>query len=156
MAIGATPVLQKGIGAELPNRSPIQQAFADPNSDRGPPPPNHYPLVTPEGTIPVAELEWHGRLRNSRHAWQIEEPAYVELGAEYDRPYREDEIAELASWEPAQRVAATRAEPAPPVVVIMRGSQVGQSAAPRQRTLANVPVQHMEADPASRLEAPLP
>lgn len=98
-AIGSMPVTdhQAGLAFERPAARPPQPA----------PPvrqdlPNHYPLVTPNGTIPVAALALHGRLRGSRDAlW--EEPAAVALRADYGDELSEFEIDRLATGSGAVR-----------------------------------------------------
>ena len=66
--------------------------------------PNHYPLVTPSGTIPVAELARHGRLRNSRNEWR---GPFDESGIDTKQEWELDnnEIDRLADWHPANRRA---------------------------------------------------
>ena len=66
--------------------------------------PNHYPLVTPSGTIPVAELARHGRLRNSRNEWR---GPFDESGIDTKQEWELDnnEIDRLADWPPANRRA---------------------------------------------------
>ena len=66
--------------------------------------PNHYPLVTPSGTIPVAELARHGRLRNSRNEWR---GPFDESGVDTKQEWELDnnEIDRLADWHPANRRA---------------------------------------------------
>ena len=64
--------------------------------------PNHYPLVTPSGTIPVAELARHGRLRNSRNEWR---GPFDESGVDTKQEWELDnnEIDRLADWHPTNR-----------------------------------------------------
>lgn len=58
--------------------------------------PNHYPLVTPSGTIPVAALALHGRLRGTREAlW--DDPGAIALRADYGDELRDHEIDRLAN-----------------------------------------------------------
>ena len=66
--------------------------------------PNHYPLVTPSGTIPVAELARYGRLRNSRNEWR---GPFDESGVDTKQEWELDnnEIDRLADWHPANRRA---------------------------------------------------
>ena len=66
--------------------------------------PNHYPLVTPSGTIPVAELARHGRLRNSRNEWRgpFDESG---VGTKQEWELDNNEIDRLADWHPANRRA---------------------------------------------------
>ncbi len=83
-AIGESPVLLRGQTDSLPE-APIMSAADDAmRSDRRPP--DHYPLETPNGTVEVAELALHGRLRDrGGDLWwdgRSEEP--VRMGAAYD------------------------------------------------------------------------
>ena len=66
--------------------------------------PNHYPLVTPSGTIPVAELARYGRLRNSRNEWRgpFDESG---VGTKQEWELDNNEIDRLADWHPANRRA---------------------------------------------------
>ena len=66
--------------------------------------PNHYPLVTPSGTIPVAELARHGRLRNSRNEWR---GPFDESGVDTKQEWELDnnEIDRLADWHPTNNRA---------------------------------------------------
>lgn len=99
-AIGSMPVMQGKAAAafsQLPSRMP----------ERSPPPlrtdlPDHYPLVTPSGTIPVAALALHGRLRGTRDmVW--DRPDAVALRADYGDELEEDEIDRLAYDRPNVR-----------------------------------------------------
>ena len=110
-AIGETPMLQKrGHGFAIPQTPALQlPKTADRNT------PDHYPLVTPEGTIPVAELAFHGRLREQRMDW-FDQGDTARLDADYDNFFDETEVDELANGpamtrERTERVAAR--DPAP-------------------------------------------
>ena len=65
-AIGDSPVLPRSSQETLPE---AQVSFV-PGSHKtsAERPPNHYPLETKDGTIPVAELSLHGRYRDTAHA----------------------------------------------------------------------------------------
>ena len=60
--IGDSPVLTRGHSDTLPE-APIVRA-GDNGRLAAKSPPNHYPLKTPQGTIPVEELALRGRLRD--------------------------------------------------------------------------------------------
>lgn len=95
--------------------------------DHRPPPPNHYPLVTPQGRIEVAELRNHGLYRNRRFAFvggwyePAEEPAFHMVEADYQ--YVPDDFSGDASPPPAappprpsaapERTVATAADAEP-------------------------------------------
>jgi hypothetical protein len=106
--IGNSPVLSKGIGTSLPEQR-INYAADAGLGETGVHTPDHYPLVTPDGTIPVAQLSLRGRLRDTRGSWNAREPDYIPLDAdhpgEYPDQYSEAELAALASWDPAPRDA---------------------------------------------------
>lgn len=63
-ALGSTPVIDRAsTGAVLPsyeNSRSAAAAFADTKA------PDHYPLVTPRGTVPVAELSQRGLYSQAR------------------------------------------------------------------------------------------
>ncbi|QYJ07017.1 hypothetical protein [Qipengyuania flava] len=99
-AIGSMPVMshQAGFAFERPAARAPQPAPPPVRQDL----PNHYPLVTPNGTIPVAALALHGRLRGSRDAmW--DEPGAVALRADYGEELSEFEIDRLANGNGAVR-----------------------------------------------------
>ncbi len=129
-AIGSTPIL-KNAEAVLPEARHGPQV-GDYEPDRAPPPPDHYPLVTPTGTVPVAALAVHGRLRNSRDTWW-DRPDVVPLDAGYGAELSESEIDRLEDWQPRQRRAETGE--AAQVVTVARG------AGPREAT----PVRQVQA-----------
>ena len=91
-AIGETPMLQKrGHEFALP-QTPAPQVSRTASQST----PNHYPLVTPEGTIPVAELAFHGRLRDQRLEW-FDQGDTQRLDADYENFFDEAEVDALAS-----------------------------------------------------------
>ena len=113
-AIGETPMLQKrGHEFAIPQTPAPSLASNARAASRNTP--DHYPLVTSEGTIPVAELAFHGRLRDQRMDWFAQgDPA--RLDADYDNFFDETEVDELANGpamtrERTERVAAR--DPAP-------------------------------------------
>ncbi len=63
--------------------------------------PDHYPLVTPTGTVPVVALSLHGRLRRTSERWS-DVPDRVPLEAEAEWELSEAEIDHLAQWQPAR------------------------------------------------------
>ena len=95
-AIGDSPVLPRSSQETLPQ---AQIAFA-PSSPRSSSerPPNHYPLKTQEGTVPVAELALHGRYRDTAHARSMMRAKEAELRpADYaENYYDEAEVERLA------------------------------------------------------------
>ena len=92
-AIGTTPVIERGEGATPPD--PYEPGPGEIARDRGEPLPDHYPLVTPTGTVPVAELALHGRLRSLRQGrWDA--AAAVPLDAPYPDQLDEAAIDRLA------------------------------------------------------------
>lgn len=81
-AIGDTDMLTRGHHETLPKTAPVFAGNAALHS--GQRPPDHYPLETPYGTIEVAELALHGRMRNAVDPGWWEDRSRMELGAEYD------------------------------------------------------------------------
>ena len=85
--------------------------------------PNHYPLETPKGTIEVAELALHGRLRDRGGDmwWEREEQRSTDLDAKYDfyataSPERiAHERRLLAFTEGPQRAEAPQPPPPPSI-----------------------------------------
>ncbi len=82
--IADTPMLTRSHSDTLPEAQIVSvgnQALR--SAER---PPNHYPLVTPDGTIEVAELALHGRMRDRGGAmwWDDGDTDRVDLNAEYD------------------------------------------------------------------------
>ncbi len=137
-AIGTAPMLDRS-DSSIPAASPRTEigAFA---FDRDQAPPDHYPLVTPTGTIPVAQLALHGRLRNARHGWW-EEPAHVPLEAHYPDQLEEAEIEHLAEWTPPRDPRRSSEQPmARATVAIHRGRTIASDRPP-------------SAPPAARAEA---
>ena len=94
-AIGETPMLQKrGHEFAIPQTpAPSLTSNARAASRNTP---DHYPLVTPEGTIPVAELAFHGRLREQRMD-RFDHGDTTRLDADYDNFFDEAEVDALAT-----------------------------------------------------------
>ena len=94
-AIGETPMLQKrGHEFAIPQTPAPSLASNARAASRNTP--DHYPLVTSEGTIPVAELAFHGRLRDQRMDW-FDQGDPARLGADYDNFFDEAEVETLAN-----------------------------------------------------------
>lgn len=66
--------------------------------------PDHYPLVTPSGTVPVAALASHGRYRD-RHETGIEQPGQSGFDTPAEWEISADEIDRLEQWEPGPHPA---------------------------------------------------
>ena len=107
-AIGDTPILRGGSEQALPlAKTPYEAVEGQTETER---PPDHYPLVTPDGTIPVAELALHGRMRDRDDGWYaVEEPVF--LDAQYEDDFSEAEIDRLA--RPVPTVAEVRIDQTP-------------------------------------------
>lgn len=91
--------------------------------------PDHYPLVTPTGTIPVSQLALHGRLRDTLpRDVPLTEP--VPLDADYQWEIPEREMQRLERWEPRPRVSREAG------VRVVRGEDgLGQAAMAHRRPL---------------------
>lgn len=107
--------------------------------------PDHYPLVTPTGTIPVSQLALHGRLRDTLpHDVARAEPGPLDADYQWEIPERE--IQRLERWEPRPRVSREAG------VRVVRGEDgLGQAAMAHRRPLRVVeerlgPARHMPAD----------
>ena len=103
-AIGSSPVLKRADSA-VPTAQ-RNAGVGDFELDTSEPLPDHYPLVTPSGTIPVAALAAHGRFRGERQSW-ADRPDYVAQPDTGSWGYSEDEINQLEIWEP-RRAPVTR------------------------------------------------
>ncbi len=99
-AIGSTPVLTRD--ADLIPEAPRNAGVGEFELDTRKRLPDHYPLVTPTGTVPVAALAVHGRMRNSRGGWW-DRPDHVPLDAGYPGDLDEVEVQRLADWNPPER-----------------------------------------------------
>ena len=82
--IGDSQVLMRGHTDTLPEAQIVTAANAEMRTMRNPP--NHYPLETKDGTIEVAELALHGRLRDRGGDmwWEGREDDRAMMGAGYD------------------------------------------------------------------------
>lgn len=104
-AIGSAPVIARhtepppiAIRAAAFERSPARSAPARRL-------PDHYPLVTPTGTVPVAALASHGRFRDLEEG-RLEQRAQLALDDQW--VMSEDEIDRLERWEPEPRLTPQR------------------------------------------------
>ena len=108
-AIGDSPVLPRSSQETLPQ---AQVAFV-PSSPRSSSerPPNHYPLKTQEGTVPVAELALHGRYRDTAHARSMMRAREAELRpAEYAGNYYDEAEVERLAYADAYTQRADQAQ----------------------------------------------
>ena len=82
--IGESPVLTRGHSDTLPQAQMV--TAANEAMRNGKRPPDHYPLETPQGTIEVAELALHGRLRDRGGDmwWEGRGEERAEMSAGYD------------------------------------------------------------------------
>ena len=84
-AIGESPILTRSHSDSLPQSTVVSTASKS-LTQRGSPP-DHYPLETEQGTIEVAELALHGRLRErgGKMWWEDRETDdRAEMNGEYD------------------------------------------------------------------------
>ena len=104
-SLPTTPITRHGdILAEVPRHQVQSRTIEETHAMIAPR--DHYPLETPAGVIPVAELEYHGRLRNRMR----EQPLYgAETEAEAFGMERPDTIALEA--EPASRIVVADSRP---------------------------------------------
>ena len=107
--IGTSPVLEREARDSLPEASIIMAS--NPSAGSSERPPDHYPLVTPERTVPVAELALRGRLRDSAHAhWMRgDSGAGTQLAAYNDIEYSDEDLYRLAREKAL--IAYTASEP---------------------------------------------
>lgn len=95
--IGSSSILKRGEDTLPQARHPeIASQSARGQSKRLP---DHYPLVTPEGTIPVEALAAHGRFRGETASWD-EAPDHVAIADTGDWQYSDAEIDRLETWQP--------------------------------------------------------
>lgn len=98
-AIGQMPILRESAGGSIPEALYTPTSFAEVAS--GERPPDHYPLVTPDGTVPVAELALRGRLRDREEAWYAMSGSF-DHPADYQPDFSDGEIEHLAYAEPVE------------------------------------------------------
>lgn len=109
-AIGDSRILERDRYDTLPE---AQVVTAGNNELRaGERPPDHYPLKTPKGTIEVAELALHGRMRGSADGlwWEAHGDDRVELAGDYGEYYASADTARLARKEALLAFTESRAE----------------------------------------------
>ncbi|MBO6767490.1 MAG: hypothetical protein JJ901_04180 [Erythrobacter sp.] len=146
-AIGSTPMLQRSVASHIPE-APPNAGVGDFKLDTRKRPPDHYPLVTPTGTIPVAALASHGRLRDRRGGWG-DQPDAIPLAATYADELAEDEVDRLARWQPApRRTVPVAVQISPPRVTVARGAERGE------QTYATSPAPEVQSDPAVQQQDP--
>ena len=82
--IADTPMLTRGHPDTLPKAQIV--SYDRQTTQWAKAPPNHYPLKTPNGTIEVAELALHGRMRDRGGDmwWERRDTERAQLNAEYD------------------------------------------------------------------------
>ena len=131
--IGDSPVLDRGQTDTMPT-APIVSASntAMRNAERLP---DHYPLKTPNGTVEVAELSLHGRMRDRGGDmwWEGRDADRVNMDAGYDfyetaSPERIEHERRLLAFHGEK---AQRAEPV---------RQAPQQAQPQRMTRAEAPM----------------
>ena len=105
------PMRQAGLADMFPTASvqPGQWPRA-----AGPPPPDHYAIVTPEGRFEIEELSDRGLYRAQRTAWQQawSQTAYAQLHDGYEQASYDGSTEPLDLTEPATLEDAPAAEPA--------------------------------------------
>ncbi|MGE5952551.1 MAG: hypothetical protein ACM308_02855 [Qipengyuania vulgaris] len=82
--IGESPVLKRGLTETMPTAPIVSASSAA--MRRAERLPDHYPLKTPNGTIEVAELSLHGRMRDRGGDlwWEGRDDARVTMSVGYD------------------------------------------------------------------------
>ncbi|GMM92626.1 hypothetical protein [Qipengyuania sp. MTN3-11] len=149
MSIGASPMVAKGIGgSESFGREDgaISSAFYEPRPRQ----PDHYPLVTPQGTVPIAELALRGRLRNNRSGADWSEPEYIPAEDDFPDQYSLAELDDLARWEPEPGYASGRPNDAAPPVRVHRGAESAAPVGTMQVAAADRVTPTAPATPASQ------
>lgn len=109
-AIGDSRILERDRYDTLPEAQVVTAGNAGLRT--GERPPDHYPLKTPEGTIEVAELALHGRMRGSNDGvwWEERGGDRVELAGEYGEFYASADAERLAREEALLAFTGSRAE----------------------------------------------
>ncbi|MBX7533632.1 hypothetical protein K3165_11920 [Qipengyuania sp. 1XM1-15A] len=109
-AIGDSRILERDRYDTLPEAQMVTAGNAGLRT--GERPPDHYPLKTPEGTIEVAELALHGRMRGSSDGvwWEERGGDRVELAGEYGDFYASADAERLAREEALLAFTGGRAE----------------------------------------------
>ena len=109
-AIGDSRILQRDHSDSLPEAQLVTAGNADLRSSERPP--DHYPLETPDGTLEVAELALHGRMRasNDSNWWEQRADNRAELAAEYGDFYATADAERLAREEALLAFTGGRAD----------------------------------------------
>lgn len=98
-AIGTHQPLERGVGTDqIPEAGILPGAMTRSPMEKRPP--NHYPLVTPKGTVPVADLALRSRLRNQPSSHWNTEDEYGPMDAEYADELSDNDIEQLVEWTP--------------------------------------------------------
>lgn len=105
--MGSSPILPRGIGQGTVSASAAEEVYFSDAPQPSQPLPDHYPLVTPQGTIPVEELAYHGRMRNLRETWWVDRE-YVPADSDYT-PMSDAELDRLARADLSVDYARTQA-----------------------------------------------
>ncbi|RZV48410.1 MAG: hypothetical protein EX258_08890 [Sphingomonadaceae bacterium] len=109
-AIGDSRILERDHYDTLPEAQIVTAGNAELRT--GERPPDHYPLKTPEGTIEVAELALHGRMRDSSDDlwWEERGRDRVGLAGDYGEFYASADAERLAREEALLAFTGSRAE----------------------------------------------
>ena len=116
-ALGSTPVLDRSTVADFYQ----VHETAEPTARQGEPPRDHYPLVTPSGTVPVGELAMRGLYSQRRYRAFAYAADYAPSEMDVEewqpnddwRPRARDEA--LAIGDPKPEPAGNESEPAEPL-----------------------------------------
>ena len=121
--IGDSPVLDRGQTETMPTAQIVSASNAAMrNAERLP---DHYPLKTPNGTVEVAELSLHGRMRDRGGDlwWEGRDADRVNMDAGYDFY----EIASPERIEHERRLLAFHGEKAPRAEPVREAPQQAQT-----------------------------
>ena len=137
-AIGSTPILARS--ESMIPEAPRNAGIGEFRLDTRKPPPNHYPLVTPTGTIPVTELARHGRLRDEWQAFGNHAEERTLLDADYGQELSDAEIDRLDRWQPspARTVLADHAVASEPMeqALLVSSQSLGEPVTQPSRPVA--------------------
>ena len=148
-AIGDSRILERDRYDTLPEAQVVTAGNAGLRT--GERPPDHYPLKTPDGTIEVAELALHGRMRGSSDdAWWDERGGdRVEMAGEFGEFYASADAERLAREEALLAFTGSRAEyqvrleerqqAAPPAVTGQRATRAEAPMALAEPAVINQP-----------------
>jgi len=117
------PMRQVGVADMFP--AAHVQPGGWPRAD-GPPPPDQYAIVTPEGRFEIEELSDRGLYRAQRVAWDRawEQTAYAQADAGYEQASYTEAVQPLDLTEPATVEDAANAEPEPQPALASSGFRV--------------------------------